>query len=221
MICQFLWVTDPQELTNSRSTSDETCGTVDSKNLQRMNTEGFYAVEDVLYPSDNLFDIPTLRTDRQAGFLALPLSAYGTGRKMSNARTIHFYVDDYRFEALWKVPAKLLATKVKAIVEPNFSTFDTMPLALGIQFIYKKRWLARYYQENGIDVYADLNVSSKFYDYNRMGIPDGYNAFATRGYFRMVDRLESELAIARQISECDCPNLIVYGGGQEVKGILL
>lgn len=182
-----------------------------------MNTEGFYAVEDVLYPSDNIFDIPVLRLDRQAGFLVVPLSAYGTGRKMTNAKTIHFYVDDYRFDALWKFPARLLATKAKAIIEPNFSTFDTMPLSLGLQFIYKKRWLARYYQENGFEVYADLNVSSKFYEYNRMGIPQGYNAFATRGYFRMIDRLDAELKIAQSISGRETPNMIVYGGGQEIK----
>lgn len=182
-----------------------------------MNTEGFYAVEDVLYQSDNIFDIPVLRLDRQAGFLVLPLTAYGTGRKMTNARTIHFYVDDYRFDALWKFPARLLATKAKAIIEPNFSTFDTMPLSLGLQFIYKKRWLARYYQENGLEVYADLNVSSKFYEYNRMGIPQGYNAFATRGYFRKIERLDAELKIAQSISEREIPNMIVYGGGQEIK----
>lgn len=181
-----------------------------------MNTDGFYAVEDVLYPSDNRLDIPNLRKDRQAGYLVVPLAAYGTGRKMTNAKTIHFYVDDYRFDALWKFPARLLATKAKAIIEPNFSTFDTMPLALGLQFIYKKRWLARYYQEFGIRVYADLNVSSKFYHYNKMGIPEGYNAFATRGYANMVDRLEAELNIARQISGLQVPNLLVYGGGQEI-----
>ena len=182
-----------------------------------MNTQGFYAIEDILYPSNNMFDIPTLRIDRQARNLVVPFSAYGTGRKMSNARTIHFYVDDYRFDVLWKSPAKLLATKASAIIEPNFSTFDTMPIALGLQFIYKKRWLARYYQEYGIRVYADLNVSSKFYEYNRMGIPFGYNAFATRGYFRKTDRLEAEYEIARQISGNDSPTLLVYGGGNDIK----
>lgn len=182
-----------------------------------MNTEGFYVVGDVIYPSDNIIDIPCLRMDRQPGFLEVPLAAYGTGRKMSGAMTVHFYVDDYRFDTLWKNPARLLATNAKAIVEPNFSTFDTMPLALGLQFIYKKRWLARYYQENGLNVYADLNVSSKFYEYNRMGIPDGYNAFATRGYRGMLDRLEAELDIARDISGLETPNLIVYGGGKEIK----
>lgn len=188
---------------------------VDVKSI--MNTTGFYAVEDVLYPSDNPFDIPCLRTDRQAGFLTVPFVGYGSGRKVSSAKTIHFYVDDYRFENLWRFPVKLLATKAKAIVEPNFSTFDTMPLALGLQFIYKKRWLARYYQENGLNVYADLNVSSKFYEYNRLGIPAGYNAFATRGYANRISRLEIEYNIAREISGLDKPNLIVYGGGVHVK----
>lgn len=182
-----------------------------------MNSEGYYTTEDVLYPSDNIFDIPCLRMDRQPGFIELPLAAYGTGRKMSGARTVLFYVDDYRFDTLWKRPARLLATKANAIIEPNFSTFDTMPVALGLQFIYKKRWLARYFQENGLNVYADLNVSSKFYEYNRMGIPDGYNAFATRGYSRMTERLEAELEIARDISGMKTPNLIVYGGGKEIK----
>lgn len=59
-----------------------------------MNTSGFYDTEDVLYPSDNTLDIPCLRIDRQAGHLAVPLAAYGTGRKMSKAKTVHFYVDD-------------------------------------------------------------------------------------------------------------------------------
>ena len=51
----------------------------------------------------------------------------------------------------------------------------------GIQLIYKKRWLSRYFQECGIKVYADVNVSHKFIEYNKMGIPKGYNAFFTRG----------------------------------------
>ncbi len=182
-----------------------------------MNTNGFYSIQDVLYPSNNLYDIPTLRLDRQAGHLILPFAPYGTGRKMNAAATVHFYVEDYRFEALWRFPAKILATKAVSVVEPNFSTFDTMPLALGLQFIYKKRWLARYFQEQGLEVFADLNVSSKFYRFNCMGIPEGYNAFATRGYSRMTDRLEAEYEIARRISGRDCPNLIVYGGGRRVK----
>ena len=90
------------------------------------------------------------------------------------------------------------------------------PLAQGLDLIYKKRWLARYFQECGINVYADLNVSSKFYEVNRLGIPIGYNAFATRGTRGHLAELEAELMIAREISGQSIPNLIVYGGGQEI-----
>ena len=76
-------------------------------------------------------------------------------------RDNHFYVDDYRFDAIWKDPAKVLKSGVKALVEPNCSLYDTTPIAYGLHQIYKKRWIARYFQECGILIYADLNVSIK------------------------------------------------------------
>ena len=173
-------------------------------------------VKDILYPSDNLYDIPCLRLDKQAGLLELPFVPYGTGRKNRRVATLHFYVDDYRFNALWKNPAKIFDNNPAAAVEPNYSLFDTTPLAFGLQFIYQKRWMARYWQENGIRIYVDLNVSSKFFDYNRMGMPNGWNAFATRGALGGMELLKAKFSQARQISGLDSPNLMVYGGGKEV-----
>lgn len=173
-------------------------------------------VKDILYPSDNHYDIPCLRLDRQAGHLELPFVPYGTGRRNKRVATLHFYVDDYRFNALWKNPAKIFDNNPAAAVECNYSLFDTTPLAFGLQFIYQKRWMARYWQENGIRIYVDLNVSSKFFEYNRMGVPDGWNAFATRGALGGLELLKAKFNQARQISGLDFPNLIVYGGGKEV-----
>ncbi len=173
-------------------------------------------VKDILYPSDNRYDIPCLRLDRQAGHLELPFVPYGTGRRNKRVTTLHFYVDDYRFNALWKNPAKIFDNNPAAAVECNYSLFDTTPLAFGLQFIYQKRWMARYWQENGIRIYVDLNVSSKFFEYNRMGVPDGWNAFATRGALGGLELLKAKFNQARQISGLDSPNLIVYGGGKEV-----
>ena len=172
--------------------------------------------KDILFPSDNRYDIPCLRLDRQAGHLGLPFVPYGTGRRTKRVATLHFYVDDYRFNALWKNPAKIFDNNPAAAVECNYSLFDTTPLAFGLQFIYQKRWMARYWQENGIRIYVDLNVSSKFFEYNRMGVPDGWNAFATRGALGGLELLKAKFNQARQISGFDSPNLIVYGGGKEV-----
>lgn len=173
---------------------------------------------DCLYESNNLFEIPNLRLDMQAGKLQLPFAPYGAeSRQKKGVSTYHFYVDDYRFEAIWKDPTKVLNSGCAAVVELNLSLFDTTPVAWGLQQIYKKRWISRYFQECGIYVYADLNVSRKFYNYNRMGIPDGYNAFFTRGYADRLEYLKAEHEIAKGISGKDIPNLIIYGGGKAVQ----
>lgn len=175
-------------------------------------------IKDCLFESDNDFEIPNLLLKEQAGKLELPLNTWGANTRLSkDVATYHFYVDDYRFNALWKDPTKLLASGCKAIVEPNCSLHDQTPISYGLHQIYKKRWLARYCQECGIKVYADLNVSHKFIEYNKMGIPKGYNAFMTRGLDGWMESLKSDLEVAREISGLETPNLIVYGGGKEIK----
>lgn len=182
--------------------------------------EAFYRsmYNDCLYESDNIFEIPNLLLEQQAGKVELPLSPWGANSRLrKDVATYHFYVDDYRFEALFKDPIKILTSGCKAVVEPNCSCHDQTPIAWGLQLIYKKRWLSRYFQECGIKVYADLNVSHKFIEYNKMGIPKGYNAFFTRGLDGWMESLKSDLQVAQEISGLERPNLVVYGGGEEVQ----
>ena len=192
----------------------------DSDNEQDDDKEAFYRsmLKDVLYESDNIYEIPNLLLEQQAGKVELPLSPWGANNRLrKDVATYHFYVDDYRFEALFKDPIKLLTSNCKAVVEPNCSCHDQTPIAYGISLIYKKRWLSRYLQECGIKVYADLNVAHKFIEYNKMGIPKGYNAFFTRGLDGWMESLKSDLQVAQEISGLERPNLIVYGGGDEIK----
>lgn len=180
--------------------------------------EGAFNMRDVLFASDNKLEIPTLLLSEQAGKVELPFNPWGANSRLrKDVATYHFYVDDYRFEALFKDPTKLILSGCKAIVEPNCSCHDQTPIAWGIQLIYKKRYLARYLQECGIKVYADLNVSHKFIEYNKMGIPKGYNAFFTRGLDGWMQSLQSDLQVAQEISGLETPNLIVYGGGDEIQ----
>lgn len=199
--------------------SDETDEKEDDNVEDEEDNMPFYQsmLSDCLYESNNIYDIPTLRLDMQAGKVILPLAPWGADSRLrKDISTYHFYVEDYRFEAIWKDPTKVLISGVRALVEPNLSLFDTTPVAYGLQQIYKKRWIARYFQECGIKVYADLNVSRKFQEYNKLGIPKGYNAFFTRGYADRISHLEEELEIAREISGLETPNLIIYGGGAKV-----
>lgn len=203
----------------SDKTEDEEYEETDENNIQD-EKEDFYRSmwKDVLYDSDNKFDIPNLLIDHQPGHLELPLSPWGANSRLrKDVTTYHFYVDDYRFEALFKDPIKLLTSGCKAVVEPNCSLHDQTPIAWGLQIIYKKRFLSRYFQECGIDVYMDLNVSHKFIEYNKMGVPKGYNAFFTRGLDGWMESLKSDFKVAQEISGLEKPNMCVYGGGDEIQ----
>lgn len=175
---------------------------------------------DCLFPSNNIYDIPTLLIEQQPSELYLPFKPYGAdSRDKKVPGTYHFYVDDYRFEGIWDNPRNIVNSDCIAVVEPNLSLFDTTPLSYGLYLIYKKRWIARYFQSFDIKVFVDLNVSKKFVEYNKLGIPEGYNAFATRAYADRLESLESEIQTARQISGLDSPLFIVYGGGIKAKEI--
>lgn len=172
-----------------------------------------------IFASDNEYEIPNLLLSRQpSNGLLLPFAPWGAApRCKKGISTYHFYVDDYRFENIWKRPDKITFSGCRELVEPNFTLHLNLPLAYGLHLIYKKRWLARWFQEMGIAVWVDLKVSDKYREYNLLGVPDGYNAFATRGYSDNIPSLETELAIAQRVSGCDTPNMLVYGGGKKAQ----
>ncbi len=181
------------------------------------NSEEFF-IPDTIYNSNNIYDIPTLKLEKQATDIHLPLKPYGAEKRTNGGvGTYHFYVDDYRFESIWKDPSKIMKSGCTQIVEPNLSLYDTTPISYGLFLIYKKRWITRFFQEKGLNVYADLNVSLKFREYNVMGIPEGYNSFFTRGYTGRLQYLKEEHKIAQEISGKKEPNLVVYGGSKEVQ----
>ncbi len=177
-------------------------------------------VPDLIFDSDNDFGIPLLDNNLQADELALPLTRWGEiGRTKKMKGTYHFYTDDYKFNTLWKDPRNLTKSECTAIIEPNCSTNDDMPVAVGLWGIYRKRWLARYAQTFGIKVWVDLNVVEKFIKYNLFGIPQGWRTFATRGLDKYIDFIEKDYAIAREIAAPKGPRFLVYGGGQKVRNL--
>ena len=177
----------------------------------------FRMLGDYVYPSNNEFDIPTLLTDNMPVHLELPLNPWGAeARYKKGITTYHFYVDDYRFEQLFKDPIKLLESGCRAIVEPNCSIHDQTPMAHAIWQTYRKRYLCRYLQECGLQIWVDLNVSPHFEEINALGVPEGYNAFCTRGVSGWLETTERHWRMAQRISGLEKPNMFVYGGGDDV-----
>lgn len=183
-----------------------------------MNNDHF--IPDTLFPSENSWEVPSLRLDIQPKGAEIPFVRYGEQRRTYDMRgcgTLHFYTDDYKFTAIYDHPERILQHHPANIVEPNYSLFNETPAAFGLQAVYKKRWIARAMQERGIGVFVDLNVAQKFIKLNLMGIPRGFNAFATRGYSDRIHALEIEFSLARAISERDRPLFVCYGGGAKCR----
>ena len=178
-------------------------------------------VPDALFPTDNEWDIPTLFLPLQADFVDLPVRGWGSIKRKTMMRgTWHFYVDDYKFAAIWKLPDVVLNTAAVSVVEVNFTTEDQMPMAVGLYRTMQKRWLARYWQSQGLRVFVDLNVAKKFDEINQLGVPKGWKSFATSGADYAIDRLEAQWVIAERIADGNGPiNFLVYGGGPKVAAL--
>ena len=150
-------------------------------------------IPDCLFPSDNQMEIPALLLDMQPTHVEIPVLCYGEQKRSKDMRGVgilHFYTDDYRWQSIYEHPDKILRHNPGAIVEPNYSLFNETPIAFGLQAVYKKRWIARAMQEQGIRVFVDLNVANKFYAINLFGVPKGYGAFCSRGYSDGIPALE-------------------------------
>ena len=175
-------------------------------------------VPDTLWPSSNEWGIPDLDPGRQANAYDLPMETWGARQRGTVAAgTLHFYTEDYRFTALWDNPAKLLAKPPINVAEPNFSVYDQAPLAQALWQTYKKRWLARYWQSQGVRIFVDLNVARPYDDINLIGVPAGWQAYATRGYTNRLQALDDELKIAKKHAGSSDILFLVYGGGIKIK----
>ena len=73
-------------------------------------------------------------------------------------KIVHFFLDDYKFEVLWKDPEPRIEKlkEYRAILSPQFSMYTEMPVAVQIHQIFKSRWCGAYLQSKGLKVIPSL-----------------------------------------------------------------
>lgn len=173
-----------------------------------------WQVPDASFATDNEWGVPLLDLALQARTLDNPVTKWGTVKRGAAMRgTYHFYTDDYKFEALWKDPSPVVNSGCASVVEPNFSTGEQMPLAVGLWGVFRKRWLARWWQTFGVRVFVDLNVEPHLNAINMLGVPQGWGAYATRWLDKYgVGDVEEQYRIAQERSGVEAPLFVVFGG---------
>jgi len=107
-----------------------------------------------------------------------------------------------------------------AAIEPNISIPPSLPLALALERLYRKRWVARHWQQAGIMVWVDLHISPEFRPYTLLGVPRGWLAYATRGYNANLREIEQEYTLASHHAG-QRPLFLVYGGGSIIQSAAL
>jgi hypothetical protein len=182
---------------------------------------------DSIWPTDNAYSVPSLLPELQADQVAGPVTTWGTqGARRPMRGTWHFYTADSKFDPLWRRPHRVLYSRPAAVCECNFSTIEQSPFAFSLWNIYKKRWLARYWQAAGLRVFVDLNVDADLNAPsaavggarpNLLGVPAGWAAYSSRAHADRPENLLPEWETAREHSGKEHPLFLVVGGGRRVK----
>ena len=168
------------------------------------------------------WEIPTLDLEIQATEVIAPVTTWGAiGRKRSMPGTYVFYADDFRFTAIWKDPMMVVRSGCKVAVEVNYSTFDESEPEDVLKGIYRKRVLARYWQQYGIKILVDLDLAPNYLEMGFIGVPRGWKAYATRSHrLSQWTTIEAEHAAAVEHAGSSDILFVVYGGGKKVRRLV-
>lgn len=170
------------------------------------------------FPTDNDWDIPVLSLKYQATSYTSPFVQWGEiSRRAKMGGTWHFYVEDEKFEAVWRDPKWPLISGAVNCIEINYSAYGNTPKAWVMGQLYKKRWISRWWQKYGMKIFVDLNVNDKYFDLNFLGVPSGWRAYATRGYNDRLEYIVQQFDLACERAETDDILFVVIGGGKKVE----
>lgn len=99
---------------------------------------------------------------------------YARTAKNKSEKGIHFFLDDYQFERVWREPMAYidLLMQYQCVMTPDFSLYMDYPKALQIYNHWRKYWLGAFWQTFGINVIPTVAWSDKSsYDWCFDGTP--------------------------------------------------
>ena len=132
------------------------------------------------------------------------------GDEKNSNSFVHFFLDDYKFEVIWRDPEPRLEklSQYKGILSPQFSTYYTMPVTLQMYNTFRSRWCGAYFQSKGFNVIPTISWGlPKSYLYCFDGVEEGSivavstlgvkreKDFFMQGYNEMLRRIKPEVII--------------------------
>ena len=137
--------------------------------------------------------------------------------KNPEGKGVHFFMDDYQFERIWNQPERYIEKlrKYVAVATPDFSPYGDMPLCLQIFNHYRKHWVGKILQMNGIIVIPTIRCSSdpRFLRYFLDGEPVGGIVMMSSMWTGEKSMIEADETEYRMVLERLKPKkILMYGG---------
>lgn len=106
---------------------------------------------------DGTFEMPVIKKTK-LDLETIELIGYDKLNEGQTDKIVHFFLDDYKFEILWKDPEPRIEKlkEYRAILSPQFSMYTEMPVAVQIYQVFKSRWCGAYFQSKGLKVIPSL-----------------------------------------------------------------
>lgn len=109
------------------------------------------------FKGQGVFQLPLIKKNN-VDLSDLQLLGYDKLSSNQYEKIVHFFLDDYKFEAIWNNPDDRVErlSKYKAVLSPQFSVYTEMPASIQIYQTFRNRWCGAYLQSNGIKVIPSL-----------------------------------------------------------------
>lgn len=144
-------IVDPfEEHEEQKEKTQERVENIENLAVAEYEGDGYYDIPVI----DPVYELPEIK--EWIGF------NYVLSDENPEGKAVHFFIDDYQFERLWKDPEKYV-DKLKqyvCVTSPDFSPYGDMPMALQIYNHYRKHWVAAYLQEHGVTVIPTIRAST-------------------------------------------------------------
>lgn len=164
------------------------------------------------FPTEGKYNIPILEPYDYEPTEFIGFN-FARSAKNKSEKGLHFFVDDYQFERLWREPLKYinLIGEFHSVMTPDFSLYTDFPKALQIYNHYRKMWLGALWQSYGYKVIPTIAWSDKdSFQWCFDGVPKGATVAVSSvgtqrgkdtkqafldGWNEMLKRLEPETVI--------------------------
>ena len=121
-----------------------------------------------------VYEMPVLMLSNHKPTEAIPF--HNAARTKNHNQWVHFYIDDYKFESVWKDPNRYLPMfkRFKGVITPDYSLYRDMPLVMQMWNTYRNRALAYWLQNEGVDIVPNVRWGDeRTYDFVFEGLPHG------------------------------------------------